>query len=406
VIKALDDGLQAALTGAKSPARAMKDAQEEAERILQPYRRLKNLASFLCLVLMLAPAAVHARAAIEDELVVQTPMSAFVVDSMLKEFAQYAMEKWAITLKTRVLRAGTPVSHETIQNWKGQPEADIFWGGESALFDDLAAKKLLTKLEVPPDVWEAIPPSIGTPRPIPLKDPARFWVGTALEVYGLVYSPRLLKRLGVPAPREWDDILTPKLKGHIVQCMPTRSSSSHATYQMILQAKGESGGWEWLKRLAAYTRVFLASSREVPAVVARTESAVGFAVPSYFAFEEKLAGFDIRFVAPKNAFVTPEPFAILAGAKHPHAALQFLHFLLSERGQRLFMGRGLFPVTPKYKVHGPPGSTEELAVQLTGASAPSSTHPCRTSMTTRWPGAAIARSTTSFGVISRPHGTC
>lgn len=39
VIKALDDGLQAALLGAKTPARAMKDAQEEAERILQPYRR-------------------------------------------------------------------------------------------------------------------------------------------------------------------------------------------------------------------------------------------------------------------------------------------------------------------------------------------------------------------------------
>jgi sn-glycerol 3-phosphate transport system substrate-binding protein len=39
VIKALDDSLQAALTGAKSPARAMKDAQEEAERILHPYRR-------------------------------------------------------------------------------------------------------------------------------------------------------------------------------------------------------------------------------------------------------------------------------------------------------------------------------------------------------------------------------
>src|SRR3989442_9761949 len=27
--------------------------------------------------------------------------------------------------------------------------------------------------------------------------------------------------------------------------------------------------------------------------------------PSYMAFEEKLAGFDIKFVAPKNAFVTP-----------------------------------------------------------------------------------------------------
>ena len=39
VIKALDDGLQAALTSVKTPAQAMKDAQAEAERILRPYRR-------------------------------------------------------------------------------------------------------------------------------------------------------------------------------------------------------------------------------------------------------------------------------------------------------------------------------------------------------------------------------
>ncbi|HEV8585960.1 MAG TPA: ABC transporter substrate-binding protein [Methylomirabilota bacterium] len=39
VTKALNDGLQAALTGSKPPAQAMKDAQAEAERILRPYRR-------------------------------------------------------------------------------------------------------------------------------------------------------------------------------------------------------------------------------------------------------------------------------------------------------------------------------------------------------------------------------
>jgi iron(III) transport system substrate-binding protein len=75
------------------------------------------------------------------------------------------------------------------------------------------------------------------------------------------------------------------------------------------------------------------------------------------AFEEKLAGFDIRFVAPKNAFVTPEPMAILAGARNSKAARAFIEFLLTERGQKIFMERGLFAVTPKYKVHGAPGST-------------------------------------------------
>lgn len=39
VTKALNDGLQAALTGSKPPEQAMKDAQREADRILRAYRR-------------------------------------------------------------------------------------------------------------------------------------------------------------------------------------------------------------------------------------------------------------------------------------------------------------------------------------------------------------------------------
>jgi len=38
VTKALNDGIQAALTGTKTPEQAMKDAQAEATRILRPYR--------------------------------------------------------------------------------------------------------------------------------------------------------------------------------------------------------------------------------------------------------------------------------------------------------------------------------------------------------------------------------
>jgi sn-glycerol 3-phosphate transport system substrate-binding protein len=39
VTKALNDGLQAALTGSKTPEQAMKDAQREADRLLRPYRK-------------------------------------------------------------------------------------------------------------------------------------------------------------------------------------------------------------------------------------------------------------------------------------------------------------------------------------------------------------------------------
>lgn len=325
---------------------------------------------FLFFVVFIALAAArggaYAQAPIEDELIIQTPISQFIIDAAFREFVRYAKERWNFRLRTKAMRAGTPISYDRIVQWKGKPEADIFWGGEPALFDRLAARNLLVKLEVPDELWKQIPTSIGSPRPVPLKDPSFSWVGTALEVYGLVFHPRLLKRLGVTDLKDWEDVLNPKLKGYVAQCAPTRSSSSHASYEIMLQSKGDAAGWEWLKKLAANTGIFTAGSRDVPAVVAKGEFAVGFAVPSYFAFEEKLAGFDIRFVAPQNAFVTPEPLAILAGAKHPKAAREFMRFLLSERGQRMFMDRGLFPITPRYKVHGPPGSTAELAVGLTG----------------------------------------
>jgi ABC-type Fe3+ transport system substrate-binding protein len=303
---------------------------------------------------------------IEGELTLITPVSKFIHDAALKAFADYAKERWNVTVKTNAIPAGTPVAYGRIVEWKGRPDADIFWGGESALFEKLAEQKLLQKIEISKELWDSIPASIGKPKPIPLKDKDRFWIGTALEPYGLVYHPVKIKRLGIPEPKEWEDLLNPKLKGEVVQCAPTRSSSSNATYEVMLSMHGEDKGWEWLKKLAANTGHFTARSRDVPTVVAKGEFAAGFAVPSYMAFEEKLAGFDIRYVAPKNAFVTPEPMAILAGSRNPKAARAFIEFLLSERGQRVFMERGLFPITPKYKVQGPPGSTAELAVQFTG----------------------------------------
>ncbi len=307
-----------------------------------------------------------ASVAIEDELVLITPVAKTLTDPALADFAKYAKETWNISVKTSALAAGTPVAYGRILEWKGRPEVDIFWGGESALYDKLAEQKLLARLDLPKAVMDAIPATIGKPKPIYLKDPKGFWTGTVLEPYGLVYQPTVLKRLGVPEPKDWDDLLHPKLKGQVAQCAPSRSSSSHATYEVILQRDGDEKGWAWLKRLGANTGMFTARSRDVPSVVARGEFAAGFAVPSYMAFEDRLAGFDIKFVAPKTAWITPEPISVLAGAKHPKAARAFIEYLLSERGQRVAMERGVFPITPKFRVQGAPGSRAEMAVEFTG----------------------------------------
>ena len=332
------------------------------------HRSLRTASAVAAVALAVtAPAlAQTAKPAIENELVLITPVARTLTDPMLADFTKYVKERWNIDIKTSSLAAGTPVAYGRIVEWKGRPDADIFWGGESALFDKLAEQNLLAKLDLPKGVVDAIPASIGKPKPIPLKDPKGFWIGTVLEPYGLVYNPKVLSRIGAPAPKDWDDLLHPRLKGNVAQCAPTRSSSSHATYEVILQRDGDAKGWEWLKRLAGNTGIFTARSRDVPSVVARGEFAAGFAVPSYMAFEDRLAGYDIRFVAPKTAWITPEPMGVLAGSRRPNAARAFVEYVLSERGQRVAMERGVFPITPKYRVQGKPGSQAEMAVEFTG----------------------------------------
>jgi len=311
-------------------------------------------------------AAAQGGPAIETELTILATIPKRMSDAAIVAFKAYARERWALSVTVHTLTAGTPIAYGRIVEWNGRPQADVFWGGESGLYDDLAAKGLLVPLAVPAAVWDRIPADIGKPKPIPLKDAKRFWVGSAAQVWGLVYNERLYERLGLNPPREWDDLFHPKLKGLIAQCAPSRSSSSHALYEVFLQELGQERGWQWLTRLAAQTGIFTARSRDVPNVVARGEFAVGFAVPSIGAFDERLAGHPIRFVFAKNAYVAPEVWGVLAGAPHPRAAQAFVEFMLTEAGQRAFMGIGLYSVIPGYRLQGPPGSVEERAVEFMG----------------------------------------
>src|ERR1700675_4002261 len=75
-------------------------------------------------VIVNVPPAAFAQAPIEDELVLITPVSKFVFDGALKAFAQYAKDKWNVTVKTNGIPAATPVAYGRIVEWKGRPEAD------------------------------------------------------------------------------------------------------------------------------------------------------------------------------------------------------------------------------------------------------------------------------------------
>ena len=152
--------------------------------------RIVTTLAFALLVLAAPAGPAAAQAPIEGELALITPVSKFIHDAALKAFADYAKEKWNVTVKVSAIPAGTPVAYGRVTEWKGKPDVDIFWGGESALFEKLAEQKLLQKVEISKEAWDGIPAAIGKPKPIPLKDKDGYWVGTALEPYGFVYNPK------------------------------------------------------------------------------------------------------------------------------------------------------------------------------------------------------------------------
>src|SRR5437879_5906005 len=100
---------------------------------------MKHAAILALAVLLVAGArgTAGAQAPIESELALITPVSKFIHDAALKAFADYAKEKWNVTVKVSAIPAGTPVAYGRIVEWKGRPEVDVFWGGESALFEKL-----------------------------------------------------------------------------------------------------------------------------------------------------------------------------------------------------------------------------------------------------------------------------
>ncbi|GAB1433042.1 extracellular solute-binding protein [Spirochaetota bacterium] len=330
---------------------------------------MKRLLGLTLVVILMASGTIGAAPAkIEAEFNLITPVASFVSVAALDAFKVWAKAKYGIDVKTNYTAKGTQLAAGLIREWGNNPQADVLWGGETVIYDLLASDGFLIKHEAPKALLDRIPNQMGAPKPMPLKDPKGFWTSTALEPYGIVYNEGLItRRLRVQPPKTWEDLLTnPKFKGQIAQCTPDNSSSSHATYEVILQKLGWEKGWQWLEKLGGYTGQFVAKSGDVPGVVAKGEYALGFAVPSYMAFENFLNGSDIKFIAPPGSYVTPEPIGIIKNCKNPNAAKAFIEFLLTDEGQRLFIDRGLFPVVPTMRVEGAPGSTAELAVQFYG----------------------------------------
>ncbi|HTW94870.1 MAG TPA: ABC transporter substrate-binding protein [Tepidisphaeraceae bacterium] len=233
---------------------------------------------------------------------------------------------------------------------------DMAWGGGNALFQDELPQNILQPLHLPPSELHQIFPS-QTLGGVDLYTDR--WVGVCLSSFGIIYNPDICRQLGVPPPRTWNDLTNPRLSGMLALADPTHSGSVAVAYTMVIQRamaddgqdKGFKRGMATLLLMAANSRYFSDDSTLPVNDVASGEAAAGVAIDFYGLVTSEIVGPDrLRFVLPVNASaVTPDPIAILAGVSGRRLTLahQFIQFLLSPEGQRIWILRAGVPGGPR-----------------------------------------------------------
>jgi iron(III) transport system substrate-binding protein len=161
----------------------------------------------------------------------------------------------------------------------------------------------------------------------------RFWISVRESYVGIGYNPNIIPT--AEAPKTYDDLLDPKWKGKMA-ISNSLSTTANAVGAMVL-AKGE----DYVRKLGAQdNRVYpllgralanLTISGEVPLSWTTYDSHVK-------ASQEQKA--PIAWFAPGPVAVTDTSVALASNAPHPHAAMLFIDFLLSQEGQELYQKLG------------------------------------------------------------------
>ena len=276
-----------------------------------------------------------------------------VVTSFPKELTEAykkAYEKKYPNDKVEILNKGTPAGMAYVREQAAGSRPEIFWASAPDAFEVLSSEKLLAKVD--PGV-AGIPEKVGS---YPINDPEGFFRGQALAGYGLMWNTRYLQAHKLPAPKEWADLTKPVYHGHVATSSPSRSGTTHLTFETILQGEGWDKGWNQILQIAGNCASITERSFGVPDGVQNGQFGIGLVV-DFFGLAAKNSGFPTDFAYPSVTAIVPANIALIAGAKSPEAGKRFVQFTLSEEGQQLLLEPKIsrLPVNPAAYAKAPAG---------------------------------------------------
>ncbi|MBC8021662.1 MAG: extracellular solute-binding protein [Burkholderiales bacterium] len=276
-----------------------------------------------------------------------------VVTSFPKELTEaykQAYEKKFPGDKVEVLNKGTSAGIAYVREQPAGSRAEIFWASAPDAFEVLASEKLLQKVDIPAG---NIPAKIGD---YPINDPEGMYRGQALAGYGLMWNTRYMAAHKLPAPKEWADLVKPVYHGHLATSSPSRSGTTHLTYETILQGEGWDKGWNQILQIGGNSAAITERSFGVPDGVQNGQYGIGLVI-DFFGLAAKNSGFPVEFHYPSVTSIVPANIALVAGAKNPEAGKRFVQFTLSDEGQQLLLDPKIsrLPVLPSVYAKAPAG---------------------------------------------------
>jgi phosphoglycerate transport regulatory protein PgtC len=256
-----------------------------------------------------------------------------VVTSFPKELTEAykkAYEKRYPNDKVEILNKGTSAGIAYVREQPAGTRAEIFWASAPDAFEVLAGEKLLQKVDVPTG---NIPAKVGD---YPINDPEGLYRGQALAGYGFMWNTRYMQANKLPVPKEWADLTKPVYHGHVATSSPSRSGTSHLTFETILQGEGWDKGWTQILQIAGNCASITERSFGVPDGVQNGQYGIGIVI-DFFGLAAKASGFPTEFAYPSVTSIVPANIAVVAGAKSPEAAKRFMAYTLSDEGQQLLL---------------------------------------------------------------------
>jgi iron(III) transport system substrate-binding protein len=281
----------------------------------------------LSMVLLLGSFAPVAQAA--DKVGWVGPVYKELSDSLNKGFKAYYKKTYGKDVDITFVRpGGWPVCVDKIRAWGGKPDADIFLGAGAPAHEILMKEGLLVPYR--PKDWDKVPAEWHGMK---VKDAGDYWTCFAPWIVTNLYNEKILKRLRLPPPKTWHDLLNPIYRGTIVYTLPYASGTMHETIEILIQAFGEKEAWAYLRLLAAQLDRYSTGSTDTTQLVARGEIPIGVAQPQMNAMAARKDGYPVRDLLPEKTILVPEAVALLKGAPNEATGKIFLDWLFSMEGQ-------------------------------------------------------------------------